>query len=185
MDHQHSGQSLRRHPYTQVIWSVNGTVSIPGPFAAGATNVALPDSSLPNGTFAAFWTDLDLCTSGRWYVAIVTTPGGKEYTAFEWNDIPHKTNGQTQSDREAFFEHGHALGSVEDPGLRPRQNVGFAVEFGHGAYQTEPIQHFLLPGLLQFGQSDVFPFVIGPGLQVGQQDAVGFQIGVGPKILLG
>ena len=48
--------------YSQVIWSVNGTIEAgtASGLAASANNRSMPDATPPNNLIAPFWTDLDL-----------------------------------------------------------------------------------------------------------------------------
>ncbi|GLS24965.1 S8 family serine peptidase [Marinibactrum halimedae] len=78
--------------YSQVIWSVNGTLQAGsvGGAPTSALNSPLPSTSPPNNLLAPFWTDLDMGSDGdgaEWYVAVLTA-GPNEYTIYEWNNIP-------------------------------------------------------------------------------------------------
>jgi uncharacterized repeat protein (TIGR01451 family) len=75
--------------YTQVIWSINGTVEAgtASLMAASWDNQELPDPTLPNNILAPWWTDLDLTDSGNWYLAVLSA-GANTYYVFEWEDAP-------------------------------------------------------------------------------------------------
>ncbi|MDX1557103.1 MAG: hypothetical protein R3212_13815, partial [Xanthomonadales bacterium] len=76
--------------YTQVIWSVNGTVEA-GSASGLATSFAnqnLPDPTVPNNLIAPFWRDLNLGAGGNWYVAVLNA-GPNQFLVFEWEDVPH------------------------------------------------------------------------------------------------
>lgn len=79
--------------YTQVIWSVNGTIEA-GAASGTATsylNQQFPDSTAPNNLLAPFWTDLNLGAGGNWYVAVLTA-GPNQYTVYEWENAPQWSN---------------------------------------------------------------------------------------------
>lgn len=75
--------------YSQVILSVNGTLEAgtASGAAASASNVMLPNNSAPNNILAPWWTDLNLCGGGNWYVAGLTD-GVNNYTIYEWENVP-------------------------------------------------------------------------------------------------
>ncbi len=75
--------------YTSLIMSVNGAVEVGSAsgYAAGPTNVALPDPALPNNLLAPFWTDLDMRSSGAWYI-VVLSDSVDEWYVLEWNGVP-------------------------------------------------------------------------------------------------
>ena len=75
--------------YSQVIWSVNGTVEagISSGLATSASNQHMPNSGLPNNLLAGWWTDLDLSAGGNWYVAVLNA-GPNQYTVYEWEGVP-------------------------------------------------------------------------------------------------
>lgn len=75
--------------YSQVIWSVNGTVEAgtASGLATSASNLSMPNPSLPNNLLAPWWTDLNLGAGGNWYVAVLTA-GPNQYTVYEWQDVP-------------------------------------------------------------------------------------------------
>lgn len=77
--------------YTDVIWSVNGTLEAGTASLAAAsfTNAELPDGTSPNNVIAPLWTDLSLCDTGAWYQATLnstTTP--TSWHVFEWTGVP-------------------------------------------------------------------------------------------------
>jgi subtilisin family serine protease len=75
--------------YTQVIWSVNGTIEAgtASGVASSATNQNLPSPAIPNNVLAPWWTDLNLGAGGNWYVAVLNA-GPDQYTVYEWEDVP-------------------------------------------------------------------------------------------------
>jgi uncharacterized repeat protein (TIGR01451 family) len=75
--------------YTQVIWSVNGTIEAgtASGVASSATNQNLPSPATPNNVLAPWWTDLNLGAGGNWYVAVLNA-GPDQYTVYEWEDVP-------------------------------------------------------------------------------------------------
>jgi hypothetical protein len=78
--------------YSQVIWSVNGTLEV-GSASGSATSFAnqnLPDATPPNNLLAPFWTDLNMGVNGdgaEWYVAVLNA-GPNQFTVYEWDNIP-------------------------------------------------------------------------------------------------
>ena len=93
----YNGQS-----YSQVIWSVNGTVEVgtASGIAASANNRSMPDPAPPNNLLAPFWTDLDLSdrASADWYIGVLNA-GFATFTVYEWNNIPRFGD---PSDRYSF-----------------------------------------------------------------------------------
>ncbi|GLS82279.1 S8 family serine peptidase [Paraferrimonas haliotis] len=75
--------------YSQVIWSVNGTLEagIASGQAASHSHEELPNESLPNNLMAPWWTDLNMCRGGNWYVEQLSD-GEDVFTVFEWKDVP-------------------------------------------------------------------------------------------------
>jgi uncharacterized repeat protein (TIGR01451 family) len=76
--------------YSQVIWSVNGTLEAgtASGLAASFINRELPDPAPPNNVMAPFWTDLDRSRPGAaWYVATLNA-GPNQFTVYEWNNVP-------------------------------------------------------------------------------------------------
>lgn len=78
--------------YTQVIWSVNGTLQAgtAGSLAASANNQNFPSATLPNNLIAPFWTDLNLGVNGddsNWRVGVFMV-GGNQYTIYDWENVP-------------------------------------------------------------------------------------------------
>lgn len=75
--------------YSQVIWSVNGTLEAgtSSGLAASASNQNLPSTTLPNNIIAPWWTDLNLGAGGNWYVAVLNA-GPNQYTVYEWANVP-------------------------------------------------------------------------------------------------
>ena len=78
--------------YSQVIWSVNGTLEAGSASGTTATffNQNLPDPTPPNNILAPLWTDLNMGSDGdgaEWYVAVLSG-GGEQFTIYEWNNIP-------------------------------------------------------------------------------------------------
>ncbi len=83
---EYNGQS-----YSQVIWSVNGTIEAgtASLLAASAGNQELPSATPPNNLIAPFWTDLNLCAAGNWYVGNLSAGGGVfQWTVYEWENVP-------------------------------------------------------------------------------------------------
>jgi len=75
--------------YSQVIWSVNGTLEA-GTASGQASsffNQNLPSPSLPNNLLAPFWADLNLGAGGQWYVAVLNS-GPNQWTVYEWENVP-------------------------------------------------------------------------------------------------
>ena len=75
--------------YTEVIWSVNGTIE-PGTasgLATGGFAGRLPDVGAPNNLIAPLWTDLDLTDDGLIYVAVLNA-GPNQFIVFEWENVP-------------------------------------------------------------------------------------------------
>jgi hypothetical protein len=75
--------------YSQVIWSVNGTIEagISSLLAASANNRSMPDAAPPNNLIAPFWTDLNLGAGGDWRVAVLNA-GPRQFTVYEWDNVP-------------------------------------------------------------------------------------------------
>lgn len=98
----YNGQS-----YSQVIWSVNGAIeagSASG-IAASATNQNLPSGLLPNNLMAPLWTDLNLGAGGQWYVAVLNA-GPRQFTVYEWNDVPLFGDNTTRYSFQVWVENG-------------------------------------------------------------------------------
>ncbi|MBL4673590.1 MAG: S8 family serine peptidase [Arenicella sp.] len=76
--------------YTQVIWSMNGTIEAGSASGVGTSflNQEFPDATPPNNILAPFWRDLNPCAGGNLYVAILNS-GAFEWTVYEWEDIQH------------------------------------------------------------------------------------------------
>lgn len=81
--------SYNNQAYSQVIWSVNGTIEAgtSSGLAASASNQPMPNAGLPNNLIAPWWTDLNLGAGGNWYVAVLTA-GPNQYTVYEWANVP-------------------------------------------------------------------------------------------------
>ncbi|MEM1156202.1 MAG: S8 family serine peptidase, partial [Pseudomonadota bacterium] len=75
--------------YSQVIWSVNGTleVGVASALASGANNLQLPNPTPPNNLLAPLWTDLDFSNGGEAYIGSLTD-GTNSFTVFEWSAVP-------------------------------------------------------------------------------------------------
>ncbi len=75
--------------YTQVIWSVNGTIEAGSASGLATTflNQNLPSPTVPNNLMAPFWTDMNLGAGGNWYVAVLDA-GPDQYTVYEWENVP-------------------------------------------------------------------------------------------------
>jgi uncharacterized repeat protein (TIGR01451 family) len=93
--------------YDSVIVSVNGTVEVgtASSVAAPWTNTDLPDPAVPNNLLAPFWTDLDLRTSGDWYVGALTD-GVDTWDIFEWENVPEWGNPSAQHTFQVWIERG-------------------------------------------------------------------------------
>ncbi|HEY5643966.1 MAG TPA: S8 family serine peptidase [Woeseiaceae bacterium] len=75
--------------YTDFIMSVNGTIE-PGSaslLATSASNLDMPDATPPNNLLAPFWTDLNLTSTGNWYLAVLSD-GVNDYLIAEWENVP-------------------------------------------------------------------------------------------------
>lgn len=83
------GFTFNGQAYSQVIWSVNGTIEAgtASGQATSASNQNMPDPSVPNNLIAPLWTDLNLGAGGNWYVAVLNA-GPNQYTVYEWSDVP-------------------------------------------------------------------------------------------------
>ena len=81
----YNGQS-----YTQVIWSVNGTLEAgtDSGVASSFANQDFPDEEIPNNVLAPYWRDINGCDGGSWSVGVLNS-GPFQWTVFEWTDIPH------------------------------------------------------------------------------------------------
>ncbi len=98
--------------YSQVIWSVNGTLEV-GSASGQATSFAnqnLPNPTPPNNILAPFWTDLNMGVDGdgsEWYVAVLTA-GPRQFTVYEWNNIPlfGTSTAQTNYSFQIWVENG-------------------------------------------------------------------------------
>lgn len=112
--------------YSQVIWSVNGTLE-PGAgsgLSAPATNQNLPDPTTPNNIIAPLWADLDMGTDGdgaEWYIANLTA-GPRAFTVFEWNNIPLFGDLATRFTFQTWIERTD-LGP--DPATNPHSPIWF------------------------------------------------------------
>jgi len=75
--------------YSQVIWSINGAIEAGtnSGLALSAGNREMPDPAAPNNLIAPFWTDLNLTSSGNWYVAVLNA-GPRQFTVYEWENAP-------------------------------------------------------------------------------------------------
>ena len=93
--------------YSSVIWSVNGTVEVgtASGLAASASNLALPNPSLPNNLLAPWWTDLDLSAGGNWYVAVLNA-GPNQYTVYEWANVPRFGDGSSTFSFQIWVQNG-------------------------------------------------------------------------------
>jgi uncharacterized repeat protein (TIGR01451 family) len=110
--------------YSQVIWSVNGTIEagISSLLAASANNRSMPDAAPPNNLIAPFWTDLNLGAGGDWRVAVLNA-GPRQFTVYEWDNVPRFGNLADRYTFQIWVENGAAgniwfgyaqLGSVAD-----------------------------------------------------------------------
>ncbi len=111
----------RGSSYSQIIWSINGTVE--AGTASGQTtsflNLSMPDPTPPNNLLAPFWSDLDLTTAGNWYVGALTD-GVDVWTILEWENAPQWGNPgatatvqlwQNQATGQTWFTYGGFAGT--------------------------------------------------------------------------
>ena len=93
--------------YSQVIWSVNGTLEA-GAASGSATsfiNQGLPSASAPNNLMAPFWTDMNLGAGGNWYVAVLNA-GPDQYTVYEWENVPEWGNNANTFTFQVWVQNG-------------------------------------------------------------------------------
>ncbi len=83
------GFDFNGQTYSQVIWSVNGTIEAGSASGLATTffNQELPSPSAPNNILAPFWTDLNLGAGGNWYIAVLNA-GPDQFTVYEWENVP-------------------------------------------------------------------------------------------------
>ena len=86
------GFTYNGQAYSQVIWSVNGTLEAGSASGVGTSfaNQNLPSPIPPNNILAPNWTDLNMGADGdgaEWYVAVLSA-GPDQYTVYEWDNIP-------------------------------------------------------------------------------------------------
>lgn len=113
--------------YTQVIWSVNGTLEAgtESSLATSFANQNLPDATPPNNIIAPFWRDLNACDTGNLYTATLSA-GPYSWNVFEWENVPHfgsedaatfqvwlRVNGSPTDVPQAHFAYGR-LDNVDD-----------------------------------------------------------------------
>jgi uncharacterized repeat protein (TIGR01451 family) len=119
--------------YTNVIWSINGTVEAgtASGQAASWNNQELPNPALPNNLLAPWWTDLDLTSSGNWYVAAVTA-ASNTYYVFEWENAPLWAGygNPATFTFQVWIQAGtdniwFAYGDMDDVAIWPSGTVGF------------------------------------------------------------
>ena len=101
------GFTYNGNNYNQVIWSVNGAIEagISSLRTASAGNQNLPDAALPNNLLAPWWTDLNLCAGGNWYVGGLTD-GVNFFTIFEWQDVPRFGNNSERATFQIWIQDG-------------------------------------------------------------------------------
>lgn len=123
--------------YTQLIWSINGTLEPGGESlsAASPENSDLPNGSLP-GLLAPLWTDLTVCDRGALRATTVTRESA-DYHVFEWDQVPLFG---AQADAAAFsfqvwIETGTENFWFVYGGLGPeeRSSMTIGAQFGGGA----------------------------------------------------
>ena len=123
--------------YNQVLMSVNGTLEA-GAASGGFSsfnNQSLPDEANPNNILAPFWRDLNLNTGGNMYVVVLNGGGGSQWTAYEWQAVPHfgdnsKTvtmqvwigNNGTPVEGDIHFVYGDMLTGTNDGGTVGAEN---------------------------------------------------------------
>jgi subtilisin family serine protease len=93
--------------YTSIIWSVNGTVEAgtASGVAAGGANQALPNAALPNNVLAPWWTDLDMTSSGNWYIGILSD-GVNDFLVLEWNNVPRYGDASSRATFQVWIQLG-------------------------------------------------------------------------------
>lgn len=116
----YNGQS-----YTQLIWSVNGTVEVgvASGLATSASNHPLPNPSLPNNLLAPWWTDLNLAQGGAWRIGSLTD-GVNDFLILDWENVPRYGDNsstfsfqvwiQTGSVENIWFTYGPSTGDTTD-----------------------------------------------------------------------
>jgi uncharacterized repeat protein (TIGR01451 family) len=104
--------SYNNQTYSQVIWSVNGTIEAgtASGLAASAANQNLPNPSLPNNVLAPWWTDLNLGAGGNWYVAVLNA-GPTQYTVYEWASVPRFGDNSSTFSFQVWIQNG-ASGNI-------------------------------------------------------------------------
>ena len=157
--------------YSQVIWSVNGTIEAGtgSGLAASANNRSMPDATPPNNLIAPFWTDLDLSdrSTADWYIGVLNA-GFATFTVYEWTNVPRFGDPSNrysfqiwvQNDTSGNIYFGYAqLGSTAD-GTVGVENAdasnGFTYYF-EGAGTTPAVGTDLLVGS-QTGGTATFTF---------------------------
>ena len=96
--------------YSQVIWSVNGTVQVgtEGMQASSFFPSSLPFENIPNNLLAPLWTDLDLGAAGaRWYTNVLSTRAGI-FIVFEWENVPIWSRPESRHSFQVWIEVGDA-----------------------------------------------------------------------------
>ncbi|MBX2859037.1 MAG: S8 family serine peptidase [Cellvibrionaceae bacterium] len=93
--------------YSQVIWSVNGTVQ---PSVSTVINpaqpTALPTPGAPNNILAPFWADLDLSAEdANWYAGVVDSEG-QNFIVLEWNNVALYQNPDSRHNFQVWIEVG-------------------------------------------------------------------------------
>ncbi len=100
--------------YTQLTWSVNGTIEVGAAsgFSTAGANTPLPTADVIDNLLAPWWTDLNLCGGGRWYIAFVDV-GSNTYFVLEWNDVPRTGDASSRATFQAWIlmggEHEHVF----------------------------------------------------------------------------
>lgn len=91
--------------YTQLIWSVNGTVEAGAAslLASGGFNRNMPDATPPNNLIAPYWRDLDLGAGGNWYIGILSS-GPFNWIILEWTDVPEFGNLANRATFQVWIE---------------------------------------------------------------------------------
>jgi uncharacterized repeat protein (TIGR01451 family) len=137
--------------YTDAIWSVNGTLEVgtASGVAASASNRFMPDPAIPNNLLAAWWTDLDLSTSGNWYLGALTD-GVNVFDIFEWENVPRFGDPTSTASFQiwlvrgtnlAWFTYGGFTGSVADGTIGVENadgTFGYTYYYGEGGVGAIP-----------------------------------------------
>ena len=94
--------------YSYIIMSVNGTLEIGDDSQAcsGYINRRLPTSIYPHNLLAPFWDDLDLRSSGNWYIMAGVPYNGRSHTVYEWENVPRYGEAGSSMTFQIWVEEG-------------------------------------------------------------------------------